>query len=65
MKTFTEKVINIVKKIPKGKTMTYKEVAIKADGNAIRYYEILTSFRSFVYLRVLNSSSYRINLMRF
>ena len=32
MKTFTEKVRAIVKKIPKGKTMTYKEVATKA-GN--------------------------------
>ena len=30
--TFTEKVRDIVKKIPKGKTMTYKEVAAKA-GN--------------------------------
>jgi methylated-DNA-[protein]-cysteine S-methyltransferase len=30
--TFTEKVRAIVKKIPKGKTMTYKEVAAKA-GN--------------------------------
>ncbi len=32
MKTFTEKVRDIVRKIPKGKSMTYKEVAIKA-GN--------------------------------
>ncbi|HWP61634.1 MAG TPA: MGMT family protein [Candidatus Paceibacterota bacterium] len=32
MKTFTEKVRDIVRKIPKGKTMTYKEVATKA-GN--------------------------------
>lgn len=32
MKTFTEKVRTIVRKIPKGKTMTYKEVATKA-GN--------------------------------
>jgi len=32
MKTFVEKVRTIVRKIPKGKTMTYKEVAIKA-GN--------------------------------
>jgi len=32
MKTFTEKVRKIVRKIPKGKTMTYKEVATKA-GN--------------------------------
>jgi O-6-methylguanine DNA methyltransferase len=32
MKTFTEKVRSIVRKIPKGKTMTYKEVATKA-GN--------------------------------
>ncbi len=32
MKTFTEKVCDIVKKIPKGKTMTYKEVANRA-GN--------------------------------
>ena len=33
MKTFREKVLAIVAKIPKGKSMTYKEVAIKA-GNA-------------------------------
>ncbi len=33
MKTFTEKVREIVRKIPKGKTMTYKEVATKA-GNS-------------------------------
>ena len=32
MKTFAEKVRTIVRKIPKGKTMTYKEVATKA-GN--------------------------------
>lgn len=32
MKTFTEKVRNIVRKIPRGKTMTYGEVAAKA-GN--------------------------------
>jgi O-6-methylguanine DNA methyltransferase len=32
MKTFTEKVRDIVRKIPKGKTMTYKQVAAKA-GN--------------------------------
>jgi O-6-methylguanine DNA methyltransferase len=32
MKTFTEKVRDIVRKIPKGKSMTYKEVATKA-GN--------------------------------
>jgi len=32
MKSFTEKVRDIVRKIPKGKTMTYKEVATKA-GN--------------------------------
>lgn len=31
-KTFTDKVRNIVRKIPRGKTMTYKEVAAKA-GN--------------------------------
>ncbi|MFA7216783.1 MAG: MGMT family protein [Candidatus Paceibacterota bacterium] len=30
MKTFTEKVYEIVKKIPKGKVLTYKEVAYKA-----------------------------------
>ncbi len=30
--TFKEKVFNIVKKIPKGKVLTYKEVAVKA-GN--------------------------------
>ena len=33
MKTFAEKVRAIVKAIPQGKTMTYKEVASKA-GNA-------------------------------
>lgn len=32
MKSFTEKVYNVVKKIPKGKVLTYKEVAKKA-GN--------------------------------
>lgn len=32
METFTEKVRNVVKKIPKGSVMTYKEVAAKA-GN--------------------------------
>ena len=32
MKTFTEKVYEVVKKIPKGKVLTYKEVARKA-GN--------------------------------
>jgi O-6-methylguanine DNA methyltransferase len=32
VKTFAEKVRTIVRKIPKGKTMTYKEVATKA-GN--------------------------------
>jgi methylated-DNA-[protein]-cysteine S-methyltransferase len=32
MKTFAEKVRTIVRKIPEGKTMTYKEVATKA-GN--------------------------------
>ena len=31
-KTFTEKVLDVVRKIPKGKTLTYKEVAKKA-GN--------------------------------
>lgn len=33
MKTFSEKVRDVVRKIPKGKTMTYKQVAEKA-GNA-------------------------------
>lgn len=33
MNTFTEKVRNVVKKIPKGSVMTYSEVAKKA-GNA-------------------------------
>jgi O-6-methylguanine DNA methyltransferase len=32
MKTFADKVRDIVRKIPKGKTMTYKEVAAQA-GN--------------------------------
>ena len=30
MKTFAEKVYTVVRKIPKGKTMTYKQVARKA-----------------------------------
>jgi len=33
MKSFTEKVYEVVKKIPKGKVLTYKEVAKRA-GNA-------------------------------
>ena len=33
MKAFVEKVRDVVRKIPKGKTMTYKEVATKA-GNS-------------------------------
>ncbi len=33
MKTFREKVLDIVRKIPKGGSMTYKQVATKA-GNA-------------------------------
>ncbi len=33
MKTFADKVRDIVRKIPKGKTMTYKQVAARA-GNA-------------------------------
>ena len=32
MRTFTEKVRDVVRKIPKGRSMTYKEVAAKA-GN--------------------------------
>ncbi len=37
MKTFAEKVREIVSKIPRGKTMTYKEVALKAGSpNASR-----------------------------
>jgi len=36
MKTFTERVYEIVKKIPKGKTLSYKEVAILA-GNPKAY----------------------------
>lgn len=32
MKTFKEKVIDIVSKIPKGKTMTYTQVAVKAGS---------------------------------
>jgi O-6-methylguanine DNA methyltransferase len=31
MTRFREQVLNIVRKIPKGKTVTYKEVAVKAD----------------------------------
>ena len=32
MKTFADKVLDVVRKIPKGKSMTYKQVAAKA-GN--------------------------------
>lgn len=32
MKTFTEKVLNVVGNIPKGRTMTYKQVAEKAGS---------------------------------
>lgn len=32
MKTFTEKVRNVVRKIPKGEVLTYKEVAQKAGS---------------------------------
>lgn len=32
MKTFSEKVFDIVKKIPKGKVLTYKQVAVKAGS---------------------------------
>jgi methylated-DNA-[protein]-cysteine S-methyltransferase len=32
MQTFKEKVLGIVSKIPKGKTMTYKQVAIRAGS---------------------------------
>ncbi len=37
MKTFKEKVFGVVRKIPKGKTLTYKEVALRAGSpNAYR-----------------------------
>ena len=37
MKTFKEKVFEVVRKIPKGKTLTYKEVARRAGSpNAYR-----------------------------
>ncbi len=37
MKSFSDKVRDIVRKIPKGKTMTYKEVAARAGNpNAAR-----------------------------
>jgi O-6-methylguanine DNA methyltransferase len=37
MKTFTEKVLDVVRKIPKGKALTYKEVARKSGNiNASR-----------------------------
>jgi len=37
MKTFADKVRDVVRKIPKGHTMTYKEVATKAgNSNAAR-----------------------------
>ncbi len=37
MQTFQEKVLDVVRKIPKGKTLTYKEVARRAgSSNAFR-----------------------------
>jgi O-6-methylguanine DNA methyltransferase len=37
IKDFKEKVLSVVRKIPKGKVMTYKEVAIKVgEPNAMR-----------------------------
>ncbi len=33
MKSFTEKVFEVVSKIPKGKTLTYKEVAQRAGNH--------------------------------
>ena len=37
MSTFTQKVHEVVKKIPRGKTLTYKEVAKRAgNGNSSR-----------------------------
>ena len=36
MKTFNEKVYEIVKKIPKGKVMTYKQIAYKLNSKAYR-----------------------------
>lgn len=37
VKTFKEKVFEVLKKIPKGKTLTYKQVAMKAGSpNAYR-----------------------------
>ena len=37
MKTFAYKVLSVVRKIPKGKTMTYKQVAVNAGNpNAAR-----------------------------
>jgi O-6-methylguanine DNA methyltransferase len=36
MKSFTEKVYEITKKIPKGKTLTYKEVAV-LSGRPMAY----------------------------
>jgi O-6-methylguanine DNA methyltransferase len=36
MKTFKEKVLEVVKKIPKGKTMTYKQAA-KMAGSSRAY----------------------------
>jgi alkylated DNA nucleotide flippase Atl1 len=42
MKTFSEKVKAIVAKIPKGKTMTYKEVAAKA-GNPKAAHRVVKS----------------------
>lgn len=37
MRTFKEKVLDVVRKIPRGKTMTYKQVAARAGSpNAAR-----------------------------
>ncbi len=43
-KTFAEKVKEVVSKIPKGKTLTYKEVARRAgNGNASRAVGVIMS----------------------
>ena len=44
MKSFSEEVYNVVMKIPKGETLTYKQVA-KMAGSPKAYYDIIVIIR--------------------
>jgi len=55
MTMFSQKVIKIVKKIPRGKTLTYKEVAKKA-GNEKAYRAVGNILNTYYRLCIKNSS---------